>query len=418
MIKEHICIYFLTLLFPAGALSQNVSSPYSILGVGDIENNVYGRYDGSGNASVSRRDPWAYNPSNPASLTSIPYKTLNFDFSFRGKVSRFRLTNADTLTQPSKDFIIKRVSLAFKVTPKAAIAFGLKPFSSVNYQFITSASVNNGNEVDYVKYVEGTGGINQVYFSAAKEIRPRLSVGGTASWLFGSLQNNVEYYSPGIGLDIVKKETDFYYGAGLQAGLQYYSFPGKKWQHYIGLTVNSYTNLRGERTVEYLESEVSIKTLAAERIRFKMPVTASVGYSVVNRKGISFHLQGDYQSWSTRKLNYKNTYIKDAYGLHAGMEYSKRIRTSNSIKELYYVGLGIKFEQSYLVINNNHLNDYGISVGAGKNISRYISLQASLGIGKRGSHSLGQIQEDYYQFGLGLTLKDLWFGTKKMGRFR
>lgn len=418
MLKKNIGIYLLFLLVPARAVSQNVSSPYSILGIGDIENNDYGRYDGSGNATVSRRDPWAYNASNPASLTAILYKTMNFDFSFRGKVSRFRLVSADTLTQPTKDFVIKRVSLAFKLTPKTGIAFGLKPFSSMNYQFTTGASVNNGDEVDYEKYVEGTGGINQVYFSIGKEIIPRLSAGVTASWQFGSLQNSIQYYSSGIGLDITKKQTDFYSGAGVKAGLQYYSLPGKRWQHTAGLTFTAYSNLKGERTVDYQESEVSIKTLPAENISFKMPMIASAGYSIANRKGLSFNLQGNYQSWATQKLDYRNTYIKDAYSVHAGMEYSKQVRSSNTMKELYYLALGVRYEQSYIVINNNHLNDYGISIGGGKNVSRFLSLQASLGIGRRGSHSLQQIQEDYYQFSAGLTLKDFWFGTKKMGRFR
>jgi len=416
--KKRSILYCLLLFISIKAASQNVSSPYSILGIGDIDNNSYGRFAASGNAAVSRREASSYNFSNPASLTAIPFKSINFDLNFRGRSSTFKPVASDTFSSYTKDFILKRITLAFKVTPKTAIAFGLKPFSSVNYQFVAASSVSNGNEVDYLKYTEGTGGINQVYFSAAKEIRPRLSVGATLSWLFGSLQNNVEYYNADIDLDIVKKETDFYHGVGLKAGLQYYSRIGKKWQQTFGLTVDAYTNLKGEKTVEYLESDVSIKTLSPEGIRFKMPVIAGIGYSIGNRKGLSYHIQGTYQKWATKNLHYNSIYIKDAYSLHAGIEYSKKQITQNSVREKSFWAAGIKMEQSYLVTSNNHLTDYAITLGAGKNISRFLSLSAGLDIGTRGKNSLQQIQENYYQFNVGLTLKDFWFGTKKMGRFR
>ena len=417
MINKCFMMCCFVLIFSAEATAQNVSSPYSILGIGDIENNDYGRYSASGSAAVSRREPGSYNFSNPASLTAIPYKTINFDFGFRGKISQFKLTGADTLTSPSKDFVVKRVTIAFKVTPKTAFAFGVKPFSTVNFQYAAPASVSDG-DAEYLKYTEGTGGINQVYFSIAKEIKPRLSVGATASWLFGSVQNSIEYFNSDLGLDIIRSETNFYNAAGIQAGLQYYTAPARKWLHGFGITTTAYTNLKGQKTTEYEEFGINIKTLSPENIQFNMPLSVSGGYSISNQKGISFHLQGDYQNWSTRKLNYQKTYVKDAYGLHAGFEYSKRKSNSKTTWEDYYIGLGVKMEQSYLVLNNNHLNDYAATFGVGKNISRLLSVNAGLAVGRRGSSSLNQIQENYYQFNIGLTLKDIWFGTKKLGRFR
>jgi hypothetical protein len=132
---------------------------------------------------------------------------------------------------------------------------------------------------------------------------------------------------------------------------------------------------------------------------------------------MSFNVQADYQHWTTTSLNYYSSYIKDAYGVHAGFEYSNRIINSNYIIEKYYIALGARMEQSYLVINNNHLNDYALTFGGGKNFSRYLSLSAGVEVGKKGSSSLGQIQENYTQFNIGLTAKELWFGTKKLGRF-
>jgi hypothetical protein len=129
------------------------------------------------------------------------------------------------------------------------------------------------------------------------------------------------------------------------------------------------------------------------------------------------HLQGSYNKWPTQKLYYQNSYTKDAYGLSAGMEYTKRISTPDYVIENYYLGWGVKMEQSYLMINNQHIDDYAVTFGGGKNLSRLLSASAGIEVGKRGSSSLNQIKENYVQFHLGLTLKDIWYGTKKFGRY-
>lgn len=402
------------LLCSTCSFAQNTSSPYSILGIGDIENDDYGRYSASGSAGVSRRENGYYNFSNPASLTVMNYKSINLDFGFRGKSSRFKVPGIATLTANTKDFIVKRVSLAFKVTPTAAIAFGLKPFSSVNYQYTTIASIADGN-AQYLKYTDGSGGIYQSYFSAAKELNKHVSVGATASWLFGSLQNSTEYYNPDIGLDVIKSENKFYYGAALQGGLQYYSKQHKNWQHNVGLTGTVSSNLKGQNTVDYTESSTTIKTLEPEDIRFKLPLSVSAGYSATHSSGLSVHLQGSYQKWPAQKLNYSKSFVSDAYGFNAGMEYSQKIK--GLPVENYYIGWGIKMEQSYLLINNQRLNTYAATIGGGKNISRLISVNGGIELGKRGKAAVNQIQENYLQFSLGITLKDVWFGTKRFGRF-
>ena len=398
------------------ATAQNVSSPYSILGIGDIENNDYGRFSASGNAGVSRREIGFYNFSNPASLTVIPYKSVNLDFTTRGRSGIFKLTGTDTFTNPPKDFVVKRVALSFKVTPTVAFAVGLKPFSSVNYQYTGMAAIKNEG-VDYIRYVDGSGGIYKTYFSIAKEIKRGLSVGVTTSWLFGSLKNSTEYYNPLIGLDVTKKEYKFYNAAGLQTGLQYYSKPGKKWQHTVGVTASLFTKLKGQNTTDYVENDSIIKSLEPENISMKLPVSFVAGYSIAKKSGLSLHVQGSYHQWPAQKLSYRTPTVKDAYGLNAGIEYSKKMDVAGYSIEKFYLACGVRMEQSYIVINHSALREYAFTLGAGKNISPLIGINASMEFGKRGQPSRNQIMENYLQYSIGITLKDLWYGTKKFGRY-
>ncbi|HET8687644.1 MAG TPA: hypothetical protein VFM18_13415, partial [Methanosarcina sp.] len=85
--------------------------------------------------------------------------------------------------------------------------------------------------------------------------------------------------------------------------------------------------------------------------------------------------------------------------------------------EKYYLALGVRTSQSYLVLNGNRVNDVAFTFGAGKNLSRIIGVNLSMEAGKKGLSSLNQIRENYFQFSLGLTLKDMWYGTRKFGRY-
>lgn len=415
--KQYKLLLAFTALLWIDSKAQNISSPYSVLGIGDLETTDHGRYAASGSASVARREIGYYNFSNPASLTIIPYKQLNLDMSFRGRSSKYKLPGVDSIIGPANDFIVKKVSLAYKVTPKAAFAIGLRPYSMVNYQYVSTSNLNDVN-LDYLRYTDGTGGIYQTYFSFARSFGKNFSAGVTASWLFGSLQNTTSFYSNSYALEIEKKETNFYNSAGLQAGVQYYSSEKKKWQHTVGATVSLFNGLKGYNQTEYIEADTVLSKTEATDISFQLPVTSSIGYSLAHRNGLSFHLQGTYQQWPAQKTIYKGVSISDAAGFNAGMEFSKKLKLQDMTIEKYYLALGFRYDQSYLITGSNRLIDYAFTFGGGKNINPMMGVNISMEAGKKGSSSLNQVREKYFQFNIGVTLKDVWYSTKKFGLYR
>ncbi|TWI79254.1 hypothetical protein IQ13_3657 [Lacibacter cauensis] len=415
--KQQYIFLSTALLLAGSSMAQNISSPYSVLGIGDLEITDHGRYAASGSASVSRREVGYYNFSNPASLTVIPYKNINLDMSFRGRSSKYKMPGADTIIGPASDFIVKKVSLAYKMTPKSAFAIGLRPYSTVDYQYVSSSNLNDPN-LDYLRYTQGTGGIYQTYFSYAHTLGKQFSAGITTSWLFGSLQNTTSFYSDAYALTIDKKETKFYNSAGITAGLQYYSSDKKKWQHSVGATVSLFSKLKGYSQIEYIEADTMLSRTKAEDISFAMPVSGSLGYSLANRNGLSFHVQGTYQQWPLQKIAYKNISIQDAVGFNAGMEYSNKVKINDYTVEKYYLALGLRYDQSYLATGSNRLVDYAITFGGGKNITPTMGINISMEAGKKGNSSLNQVRENYFQFSIGVTLKDIWYSSKKFGLYR
>jgi hypothetical protein len=413
-INNNTASFFLYLLFSAMSFfctAQNVTSPYSILGIGDVDSKDFGRYFSSGNAAISRRDAASYNFSNPASLTSLSFKTIHFDIAMRGRTSIFSSPDIDTATSATKDLIVKRATLAFKVNEKIGIAFGLRPYSSVNYKFQHDQSILDGN-TSYTKYIEGNGGINQYYLSAGTVLNKRLSAGITASWLSGSLQKATEYSGSSISLDIIKQETDFYYGALFQGGLQYYTLPGKKWKHQLGLTGSVSTGLHGELTTEYTENSVSIQNKTETGRKFKLPITVGIGYSAVKDNKLTLSIEGNFYNWPYQKVDYTNSYTYPAFRFSAGMDYSFKRKQSNFIFEKSYISWGINIENSYLRIKNNPLWDYSLSLGGGLHLTRNISVYTGFETGTKGNKALDQIKENYTQLIFGFTIKDIWIGKR------
>jgi hypothetical protein len=398
--------------------AQNVSSPYSILGIGDIETRDFSRYSGAGGTALARRNAFAYNYANPASLTALPYKTIHLDIVTRGRTSRFKELNVDTLSFPSNDLVIKRIAMAFKPTQKTAFAFGLRPYSSVNYLQLQDQAILDGNS-SYTRIIDGSGGLNQVYFSVARQSGKRFSAGITAAWLFGSLAKETEYIGNTLDLFVTKSETVFYNGASLQGGLQYFSLPHKKWQHQWGLTASVNTRLKGTHQTEYTEggSPTVIKKETEEDQSFKMPVTVGMGYTAVYKNKFSFSAEAHYYAWPYQKVNYANSYTDGALRLAAGIEYTKQVRQGNGLVEKFHWGMGYSMENSYVRIKGKQLMDGAFTLGGGINVSRHLSVYSNIEVGKRGQRSNGQIEENFTQFVVGLSLKDLWFGTKNLGRY-
>lgn len=410
---------FTLLLLSSSLISrgQNTTSPYSVLGIGDMENKDFGRYFITGNTALSRRDDAAYNMLNPAALTALPYKTMHFDMAFRGRSSRFTLPSTGTNTAISKDFTMRQGTLAFKVTKKTGFALGIQPYSTVNFQYGKIAAISDGTD-NYYKYTDGNGGINQAFFSIARSAGNHFSAGINAAWLFGAIQRNTTYYSEALSLNAVREDRDFYTGGLFKGGIQFYSNPltNRKWKHTIGLTGSISTGLNGQLTSTYKENSTVLVTNQTNDRHFSLPLQSGLGYSATWKNKLTFSAEGNYYYWKYQDLDYKNSFTAPGYRLSAGMEYSIKAKTLQGLMEKSFIGWGIHTERSYMRINKQPLQEYAVSFGGGIHPSRSISLYTGVELGIRGDRA-GQYREQYTQFIFGVTVKDIWLGTKRFGRY-
>jgi hypothetical protein len=75
---------------------------------------------------------------------------------------------------------------------------------------------------------------------------------------------------------------------------------------------------------------------------------------------------------------------------------------------------GLKYEKSYLMLNNQQIKDLGISFGVGLPIYRSNStVNVAAEIGRRGTKEHNLVVENYAKLNLSVNLHDIWFVKRR-----
>ncbi|RMZ51255.1 hypothetical protein EB822_03670 [Flavobacteriaceae bacterium PRS1] len=118
--------------------------------------------------------------------------------------------------------------------------------------------------------------------------------------------------------------------------------------------------------------------------------------------------------FSNRVFNIDNTTFVDATTISIGGFYIPQYNSFNKYFKRVVYRSGVRFEATGLKINNESINEFGISFGIGLPIGRYFS-NANLGveIGKRGTTNQNLVEENFINFQISLSLTDRWFVKRK-----
>lgn len=214
--KERLTIIFCTLFITASA--QTNTSPYSIVGIGDIEPGYNDRGTGMADASVSlSAGRYIYN-ATPASLGSLDDHFFSLELGARFKAVKYSGDYVSLDNNSSAYLQATRLALAIKVKSFWGASVGLMPYSSSNYSFYSNKYiVGTTNSVN--THYTGTGGLNQFYFANGFKINRNFSIGVQASVLFGSLMQN-EVLNTNVTTDSITTTRDLYLSKLLpEAGL-------------------------------------------------------------------------------------------------------------------------------------------------------------------------------------------------------
>jgi len=433
MSKKYLLLIGLIVQTTFFSYSQSVTnSPYSYFGIGDVERNGFNHSKAMGGLSTGLRAKNQINYMNPAAISSQDTMSFIFDIGINTVYKEMKNSNNSS---EFKDFGFDHLAISFPIKRWWFTSLGITPYSKIGYniqetgQYVASDTIN----MHYDSY--GNGGINQVFLSNSFKFYNSLAIGVNINYLFGSLeQYNLTYSDASIRTTAISDDISVS-KMSFDLGLQYFDhILDDKYFYVIGLAYSSKTDFNTKQKNSVLNTEyqnynflsildyfegypLTIDTLKyseSSDYKIEVPARYSIGVTAGIEEKLVIGFDYSYQDWSeVASNNVNNKFTKDE-SYNFGIEYTpNKYSLRNYFKKINYRA-GMFLNNSYLVLNDQQIQNYGITFGLGFPIANQrTSLNVSYTYGNRGTTDHGLIEENYSLIGINLTLYDFWFIKRK-----
>ena len=372
---------------------------------------------------------------NPASYTG---KNM-FSFNNEGRLVKFTVglghsetdlktsTNSSETTNTSFEYLGLNIPMG-----KFGFGFGLIPFSSVGYKLQSS---NVENQLQY-KY-SGNGGLNKAFLGFAYQLSDNLAIGFDAKYNFGNIQNSALeflYDDESLPLDYQAREqnrsdlsgVNFNFGLifrgsitenlELHASIAHspdYNLSSRNSRTFASVVINPNTQI--EFPVN--EINVDLETLGLDKTDLSMPSVTIFGLGISKPK--KWFIGAEYTSitssvFSNDLISIENSEFEDSSKISFGGFYIPDYASFSKFWNRVVYRAGFYSEKTGLVINNESINEFGISFGLGIPAGGLFSnVNTTVEFGKRGTTNEDLVEENFVNFQLSLSLNDRWFIKRK-----
>lgn len=466
----------------SGVAQTTTYSPYSRYGIGEINQKTNAHIMGAGGAFIALQPdtfmPILINQANPAALAHIRLATLDL-----GGVADYRTfgTTSGNITKRTVNF--NYAMLGFPVRKNGGACFGIMPYSSVGYNMESKANVA-GVDGSVTYQYQGEGGINKAFlgygvlpfknalsnyytainaskgsdhpmqFSKGKEavnkLLANLSLGATANYLFGTLEQSTRILYPvGPGGTLIynssQRQRDInVQGVSGQLGLQTAFFIDSvnyrdssgilhkralmdkvKFSAGYFMSLNNSVNLTYDALIynyysTTLGNQIILDTVlnnTGQKSTMRLPLEQGVGIGF--KKGDKWHILADaaITNWNNFKLIDPLKELKNAYRLSFGVHYIPDRGAAGAgayLKRVQYRA-GAFYNTGYIELKNTTINrmagtlGLGFPVGIGRR-SSIINVGAEYG--EVGTNTNNLLKEQYWRLNIGFTFnafEDRWF---------
>jgi hypothetical protein len=387
-------------------LAQSMSTPYSVYGIGDIDHRNYNFNAGMGYTGIALKTSLFTNGNNPASAAGLEKSVFMADLNMAGRMVTYSGTSIDAINSHNRDFVIKKLSLTTKLNKFWASGIGMKQFSTVSYQFQSSKPIEGSNEI-YSLHYSGDGGLNEYYWNNSFAIGKHFLAGFTGSLLAGPV-NQTEIILDNSNNAIETKRRDYYGNGRLTYGLIYTSSLTKNWKASLGARFSNLTQMDYERSLTVRQnSSVIIEDKFLKYSNFSLPRSYGIGIAASNNGGTTIAADYSMDEWSDLGVKGNGYKFVNNNRFSAGIELAS--------KKSYYGGTVINSTQfgaflnnSYLMVNQHQIQEWGITAGINRSMKGALRIGASVEAGVRGTIKNNLIKENYFQFNLNFSYRDLF----------
>jgi hypothetical protein len=406
MIKKIIISACLLISFVSFA-QQGTSSPYSFYGIGDAR--FKGTLENRSMAGVSvEQDSIHLNIENPASYASLGQTTFTVGGTF-GTNNIKSSTESSKAQRSTFDYLALGIPMG-----KFGAGFGLVPLSSVGYKI----SDLNPTQGGINSQLEGKGGVNKVFLGLGYKITPKWNVGADVQYNFGKISTTTIEGVTGVPSATREINASELSGVNFNIGTMYQTKIQKKLNLYTSLsyTFSSTLTSTSTRVIEVDGDPDAVNGDPVENT-LKLPNKITFGAGIGEARkwlvGTTLAFQGD-----GKLNNYYNTSDNVRYEKYSkyaiGGYYIPNYTSFTSYLSRITYRAGLKFEKTGLIVNDESINDVGMTLGAGFPVTgTFSNVNFGIEFGKKGTTSAGLVQENYINFSLSFSFNDKWFVKSK-----
>ena len=407
-----VCCIVSMIFFYASCFSQNTNDPYSIYGVGKIDDKIYNRTSGMAGTGLALRSSNFLINNNPAAIAGLTRSYFVFNAEGVGKTVQFSGTPIDAGNSTSKDFWVKGISLSVKINGFWASSFGFDQFSNINYKFNGSKQIE-GSLSQYLNSYEGDGGLNDYYWTNAFSVGKHLMIGVKSSFIAGSINRKEIITDDALSTNIQSTQQDYLYHLRFEYGGIYHTLINKDWDFSLGGKFSAKTSIAADRTLTVIQNGVNVvNNDYINTNQYYLPVSEGAGVALAhynpNNKKSTFAFDYIFDNWSSVGMHGNGWQLVNSNKISAGYELTKLMNVNKQKFETSSLQFGAYFNSGDLNIRNTPIRNYGITMGyAG--ILRELQYSLSLDGGIFGSKQNDLIKESYFQLTIGLSYRSFLF---------
>lgn len=412
-----IAILVLVLLFSSMRLyAQGNLSPYSQMGLGDLDFGYYNRTSGLANTGIAYRSNRFLINNNPASFSGLTDQYFTMETALRGEYSTYAGNQVNVASTESGDITFRKLILGIKLTHHWGSSIGILPYSTQNYEFIAPYNIPGTTIIIADHYYQGHGSVNRAYWANSYEFFHHFSIGVDASYIFGQLNQNDIIQSSGTGATLVSTTNNTNLeNLYLTYGAQLYGRVGSTWNYSLGGTYSAKAALLAASTKQVLNNDsVMLQNIQNQEGYMYLPQSWGVGIALTNKQKYTFLADYRYQNWNG--VAAQNGYPGQGYAIASaerasiGFEVSKKKVYGQVITEASYLQAGLYYENSYLQINGQQIKDYGITCGFGVNSPKSpLAYSVVFQYGIKGTTANDLIRQNYADITFLINFGQIWY---------
>jgi hypothetical protein len=403
--------------------AQKINSPYSRYGLGKLSGeNINTPIKAMGGISIGYASPQVINPGNPASYAVFDSTAFLFQVGLFGNIT----THKTLYQSESSNFAtLNYIFIGFPVTKWWRSALGILPFSKLGYDVKVVVPLEYFSNV--TNDISGDGGLNRFFWGNAFKLTENLRLGIDATYLFGQAKRSSVLSFPDSVLilrtnaESKSRGSDFIFDYGLQydlhlknerlltLGLIYSNtFYLKAKQEYIVYTTSGGygTNVPVIKdTVLYQPEEKGLVIL---------PDRVGAGFTLQQPGEWLIGADFEWQNWERFESFGRRDSLDNAWRVSLGGQFIPNHSSISPLPLRMSYRVGFRYENSYLNLFGNEINEYGISFGFGFPMKKSrTTLDLTFEFGSRGTTNDNLIKENFVNVTFGVAIFEHWFHKRK-----